>query len=309
MVESTALNDFLGLFEAKTPLALLVVKAPAGFVTGALADTYEIRQMIEDGPVREAEGIPSCGRWTSIVQLADDPWSFVVWSAGHVPPEAQAGLGLFAQDLTATLGTEALTLLISVPDFRSSDAVLDGSATGFCVYRDGETVERAVVSAKGRILSFKSEAQDDLEPASSDLEILERKLAELGICLPPGAPDASGDEAWLSVTGLDQDKIHRVDLVEGSLRLPTEEETLDMVLEDGPGGRELVQAGDASAGAGAPTDSDSQATHHAETEDTESEGDPSNDDTRLVIPKSAAEPAPPPGLLARLSSWVGRLFR
>ncbi len=309
MVESTGLNDFLGLFEAKTPLALLVVKAPAGFVTGALADTYEVRQMIEDGPIRRAEGKPSCGRWTSIVQLKDDPWTCVVWSAGHVPPEAQAGLGLFAQDLTTTLGTDALTLLVSVPHIRSADAVLDDSSTGFCLYREGEVVERAVVSADGRILSFESEERQDLENADSDLEILERELADLGIRLPPGAPDASGDEAWLSVADLDSDEIGRVDLVEGNLRLPTEEETLDMVLEDGPSGRELVPAEAAPVEAAAPLpDSDPQAGPQAETEDTESESDP-NDDTRVVIPKSAARPEPQAGLLTRLGGWVGRLFR
>ena len=233
MVESTGLKDFLQLFEPGSPLAIVAVKAPVGFVTGALADTYEVRGLIEDSAVREVEGCPVVGEWVSVVQLRDDPWTVVLWAAENVPPEVQAGLDPFVADVSMTQETEAIFLQIQVPGLVVGEEELTEPASEFCLYEDGEVVERGMLSREGRVLSFESSRRRLMETEGSDLETLDRWVAQLGVYVPPCAPDSEGER--VVTVGLDPGRVARADLVDGSLRQPFDEETLDMVLEDAPG--------------------------------------------------------------------------
>ena len=304
MVESTGLKDFLQLFETKTPLAVLAVKAPAGFVTGALADTFEVRHLVEGCAIRQASRRPATELWSSVVQLRDDPWTFVLWAAGAVPLEAQAGIGPFALDLSGTLGTEAISMLISVRGMAGADDEIQDSASGFCVYRDGEVVEHGVLSPDGKVLSFDSTERQILETQATDLDTLDHLVSKLGLYWPPCAPDSEGDRGWLVIGELDPGQIARADLVAGNLRIPSEEETLDMLLEESGGVRTAVRST-----APPPAESSPDPATRDQTPSPESmAAADADDDTRVVIPRPESSDIRSPGLIGRFNRWVGRLF-
>lgn len=234
MVERTGLRDFLKLWGNFSPFAVLAVKAKASFVSAALADTYDIMDLVPDVGRHTARDAPDPDGWASIVQLRDDSWTYVLWAFGVVSPGAQGGLRLLAEDLSSTLNTEAVAAVARASVLWDGLEPQDGGP--FTVYhhlKDGDTIESAVFSKRGRILSFES-AEESAEPPSGedDLDILDRFWRGKGLYLPPCAPDIEGEHRVLSVAELDPARVEFAELVEANLTLPAEEDTLDMLLDD-----------------------------------------------------------------------------
>lgn len=234
MVERTGLRDFLKLWGNFSPFAVLAVKAKASFVSAALADTYDIQETVPDVGRQTAREAPDPDGWASIVQLRDDSWTYILWAFGIVSPGAQGGLRLLAEDLSSTLGTEAVATVVRASVLWDAMEVPDGGP--FSVYhhlRDGETVEAAVVTQNGRMLTYES-TEETADPPSGDddLGILQGLWQARGLYLPPCAPDVEGERRNLAVAEIDPARVEFAELVEANLTLPAEEDTLDMLLDD-----------------------------------------------------------------------------
>lgn len=240
MVETTGLQDFARLLGDRGPFGLLAVKVKAGAVAAALADTFSVHEIVEDAAVAADDlsadsRIAALGRWSSIVQLRDDPWSHVVWRLGPQTLESQGALAYSAQDLTATFDTEAVAVVHDAPVLW--DCELESESQRLCcvrLYRAGELVEELVAGSSGRVLSFESE--DGAPPAAGQngLDLIDHWLIAHGISVPGCLPEAADTDARLRVDTVDPERMERCILLMANLNLPLEEETLDMLIDQRP---------------------------------------------------------------------------
>lgn len=257
MVERTGLSDFLKLWGNLSPFAVLAVKAKASFVSSALADTYELQDLVSDAGRRTAQSCPNPDEWASVVQLRDDSWTYVLWAFGIVSPGSQGGLFQMAQDLTSTLETEAFALIARASVLWDAlEEPEDGPYSLYRYFKDGENVETAVFSSHGQVLRFEPEAEGAEPPAAGDdLEILDRLWQSKGLYLPACAPDVDGERRVLAVAEIDPGRVAHADLLEANLSLPAEEDTLDMLLDD----RRRIEMAPAPAAGPDPEDDDETA--------------------------------------------------
>lgn len=234
MVETTGLKDFIQLWEDTPPFAVLAVKAKAGHVAAAMADTFDLQDLVEE-PTRKGEVCnPQADGWASVVQLREDSWTYVTWAIGNIPPSLQGGLYQFAQDLSTTLDTESLMLIARAPSlWETLEEMEQGPYTAYRVFVEGQVTEEAILDHEGRVRSFECADEERKAPAGeSDLDILEQVLAERHLYLPACAPDLDGDKRVLAVHGVDPGRLERADLFEGFFTLPAEEDTLDLLIDE-----------------------------------------------------------------------------